>query len=81
MSAEKPVVEDMLGQNIEYVRSRPYQRLPIIETGTVKAIMHYKNEMFMLVSPDSHRCQKWVSEYDFRSYVRNAKATTFAVAS
>lgn len=81
MSAEKPTVEDMIGQHIEYVRSRPYQRLPIIETGKVKEVMHYKNEMFMLVEPDTSRCQKWVSEFDFRSYVRNAKAATFAAAS
>lgn len=76
MSSFKPAtltVQDMIGQQIEYVRSRPYERLPIVETGVVKEIKHYKNVMYMWVVPDSSRSAKWVSEYDFRKYVRKVR--------
>lgn len=68
-----PTVDDMLNRHIEYVRSRPYERLPIVETGTVKEIKHYKNVMYMWVEPDSGRSAKWVSEFDFRKYVRKVR--------
>ena len=66
-----PKISDMLGAHIEYVRCRPYQRLPIIETGIVIGYQLYKGELFLKVSPDTIRCPKWVSEFDFLSYVHS----------
>lgn len=68
----------MKGARIEYVRSRPFDRLPIIETGMITELKTYNNELFMWVKPDTGRSPRWVSEFNFRSYVRTAAVEAVA---
>lgn len=70
-----PVVADMVGKKIEYVRSRPYQRLPIHATGVVMELGERHGELLMRVQPcDATQPVRWISEYDFVAYVRSDEA-------
>lgn len=71
MSAQTPVVQDMVGSRIEYVHARPYRYSPIIMTGTITAIEEDKRGVLHFrVRPDaSHMLPKWRDETDLIRYL------------
>lgn len=75
-----PTVADMQGAHIRYIRCRPYDRLPIIETGTVTATKTHNNILYLWVKPDSWRSARWVSEFNFLNYVHQPATNQKALA-